>query len=252
MTVTLVLLVVILTLATIFLIVYFCLREEQTAGTSLTHINQELNRRGLSLMESLGDSAAGTEEIIGIERIIEDSVPIFTDMKFKTRKPDGTFGFCTIRFYSRDGAVFVVLVNEKWFALVRQWRLGCGGRYTVEVPRGFGDPTDGSGEITLRREFKEEVLEDGEIENIIRLGASPIMEMSGTHNTYSNYYLLKVKVPENKLDSIGGTESGIKVLLWTRPQVEDELTWLIRDQHSLVAMLLALRHIDRTTVPTGT
>jgi hypothetical protein len=142
-------------------------------------------------------------------------------------------------------------------AIVKQWRPVL-GRWTYEVPRGFGEKMDkarvagqlGTMKIadlplgTLTREFGEEVMKDAVLTSITHLGN--LAENSGTHAVAPSYFMIQIKVPESVLKSkLKGSDDEIgDVQLWTRDRLTSELGGRICDNHSIVACALSLRFLD--------
>ena len=180
--------------------------------------------------------------------------------------PSGTEGEYTIRFNANgaisDGAVFVVMVNGR-FALVRQWRSPL-SRWTVEIPRGFGDKADnartdkdkGIESITFKempintvlREFQEEVSATAKPDSITYLGA--LCENSGTHNVLPSFYLVTLKVDEASVAKLlvgSETLQSVTVVLWDKERIQAELGKEISDFHSVCALTLALNHLDHAS-----
>lgn len=231
--------------------------------TRLTDINAQLTARGLKPLRKLGDQTKGEIEAIRVVEIFEHSKRFFTDVKLAVVFPGGpgTYkeGEYTIRFNANgevsDGAVIVVLVNGR-FAIVKQWRLTV-GQWTYEIPRGFGEKLDkaqvagslGTIKIadlplaTLTRELGEEVMAQAEITSVTHLGN--VAENSGTHAVAPSYFLVQLEVEPEKLDGkLKGTED-MKVYLWDAAEIDRQLGVKIVDSHSIVAIALAKRYIER-------
>lgn len=224
----------------------------------LSGYNQMLFRLGLRQIPKLGDHTKGEIEITGIAQIIDFAKKFFTDIRFFVLFPNGQRGEFTVRFNANgaisDGAVMVTMLNDR-FAIVKQWRLPL-GRWTYEVPRGFGEKIDGArlngklgtiqiGDLplgTLTRELGEEVMKDAVVHSIAHLGN--IAENSGTHAVIPSCYLVRVGVDEQKVATkISGDEEAIKVILWDARRVRNELGVHIADAHSITALCLAFRHL---------
>lgn len=225
----------------------------------LANINAQLKERDLRPLSKLGDHTQAEFEIVDIVEIYDHSKQFFTDVKFNVLLPDGKPAKFTVRFNANgsvsDGAVMVTIINGK-FALVKQWRLPL-SRWTTEVPRGFGEKLDnanlknGLGTVKLgdlpltniARELGEEVMKDVRIVSVTHLGN--IAENSGTHNVIPAYYLVLLEMnPEMLKGKIGGSEDYLKVQLWSAKRVKSELGRALADSHSVVALSLALKHID--------
>jgi hypothetical protein len=221
-------------------------------------INQELSRRKLKGLNKLGDHSKGEIEILAIKAIYDHSERFFTDVKFDVIFPGGKEGEFTVRFNANgsisDGAVIVALVNGK-FAIVKQWRVPL-QRWTYEVPRGFGDKADQAqvqGQLgtlkiadlplgTLVRELGEEVMRDAAISSVTHLGN--VGENSGTHAVAPSHFLVQIQVPESALNTkLQGSEL-LKVELWDAQKVKAELGIKLCDNHTIVALTLAMRYIE--------
>lgn len=226
---------------------------------ALSSINQELANRGLKTIRKLGNACEGEIEVTAIKEIYDHSARFFTDVKFAVLFPGGKDGEFTVRFNAAgsvsDGAVIVALVNGR-FAFVKQWRTPL-SQWTYEVPRGFGERLDKAhiaGQLgtlsiadlplgTLARELGEEVMKDAVIQSITHLGN--IAENSGTSNIAPSYFLVQIAVDEDLLSGKAhGTEETLKVYFWDAARVQTELGQKILDNHSIVALSLAKRHID--------
>jgi len=226
----------------------------------LADINEELARRHLKPLRKLGDASKGEIEAVGIKEIYDHSARFFTDVKFAVILANGKPGEFTLRFNANgevsDGAVIVTLINGQ-FAIVKQWRLPL-GQWTYEVPRGFGEKLDKAqiqgalgtlklGDLplgTLARELGEEVMKDAELDSITHLGN--IAENSGTSAITPSYFLVQLRADAEKLSArLQGSEAEIKAYLWSAERVRDELGGKLCDNHTVTALALALRHIDR-------
>ena len=231
-------------------------------SNTLKSINLELAGRGLRPIRKLGDISEGEIEITAIKEIYEHSARFFTDVKFAVLFPGGKEGEFTVRFNANgsisDGAVIVALVNGR-VAIVKQWRLPL-SQWTYEVPRGFGDKLDKAIAAdrldslsvadlplgTLARELGDEIMKNAVVKPVAYLGN--IAENSGTSNITPTYFLVEIEVNEEKLTAkTHGTEETMKVYFWDFERVQAELGLQIMDNHSIVALALAKRHID--TVP---
>lgn len=236
--------------------------EERTVR--LQTINSELESRGLKPLRKLGLSTEGEIEIVRIVEIYEHSRRFFTDVKFAVVFPGGAAGEFTVRFNANggvsDGAVIVVLVNGK-FALVKQWRLPlC--HWTYEVPRGFGEKLDQAqiqgqlgtlkiGDLplgTVARELGEEVFAGAVVASVTHLGN--VAENSGTSAVVPGYFLVQLQVDQARLTArLRGSEDNLKVCLWSREEAMAQIGSKIADNHSIVALSLALRYIDSLPRP---
>lgn len=224
----------------------------------LESINAALKQRGLKQVRKLGNHHEGEIEVTKIVEIYEHSKRFFTDVKFAVLFPGGKPGEFTVRFNANgevsDGAVIVVLINGL-YAIVKQWRVPL-GQWTYEVCRGFGEKLDKAqiqGELgtlkigdlplgTLTRELGEEVMATAEVRSVTHLGN--IAENSGTNAVAPAYFLVQIEVDDAKLQGkIKGSE-GLKVYLWTADEVVRQTGKRIADNHSIVALTLAGRHID--------
>ncbi len=231
----------------------------------LAAINLELKARGLKQIRKLGDYTEGEFEVTRIIEIYEHSKRFFTDVKFAVLFPNGKEGEFTVRFNANgevsDGAVIVVLINGL-YAIVKQWRLPL-GVWTYEVCRGFGEKLDQAqiqgqlgtlkiGDLplgTLTRELGEEVMATAEISSVTHLGN--VAENSGTNAVSPAHFLVQIQVNEALLAAkLKGTED-LKVYLWTADEVDCQLGKKIADNHSIAALCLANRHIDRLPRRTG-
>jgi hypothetical protein len=229
----------------------------------LTSINAQLASRGLKRVRKLGDIREGEIEIVGLAEIdgqpaiYEHSKRFFTDVKFAVKFPNGTPGEFTVRYNAKgeisDGAVFVVVINGR-IAIVKQWRLPL-GIWTYEVPRGFGEMVDAAlvngtlgtlkiGDLplgTLTRELGEEVMKDAEVSSITHLGN--IAENSGTHSVTPAFYLVQLRVDEQRLaDKLKGSDELTTVKLWDSKTVDQQVGHKICDCHSITALYLAEKH----------
>ncbi len=229
--------------------------------TRLEQINAELANRGLKPLRKLGDNSEGEIEVLRIVEIFDHSKRFFTDVKFAVAFPGGNPGEFTVRFNANgevsDGAVIVVLVNGL-YAIVKQWRLPL-GQWTYEVPRGFGDKIDKAhiagnlgtiqiGDLplgTLVRELGEEVMKTCQIDSVTHLGN--VAENSGTSAIAPSYFLVQLQVDESQLQAkLKGSESEhLKVYLWNQAELDRQIGQRIADNHSIVALSLASRYIER-------
>jgi len=225
----------------------------------LEQFNKALNERGLKNLSKLGDASKDEIELVRLKEVYDHSKRFYTDVKFDCIFPGGKTGEFTIRFNANgavsDGAVIIAVVNGK-FAIVKQWRpvLGC---WTYEVPRGFGEKMDkahlaGSlgqmkiGDLplgTMARELGEEVMETAEVVSVTHLGN--VAQNSGTDAVAPSYFLVVINADEDainkKLKNIDGEVS--KVYLWDSTKVKSEVGRRINDNHSIVALTLAMNHI---------
>jgi hypothetical protein len=225
----------------------------------LEAINAELKARGLKQLKKLGDHTEGEIEITRIIEIYEHSKRFFTDVKLGSIFPGGKEGEFTVRFNANgevsDGAVIVVLINGL-YAIIKQWRVPL-GVWTYEVCRGFGERLDNAqingqlgtlkiGDLplgTLTRELGEEVMASAEISSITHLGN--IAENSGTNAVSPAHFLVQIQVDETKLTAkLKGSEN-LKVYLLSAEEVDRQLGKRIADNHSITALCLAQRHIER-------
>jgi hypothetical protein len=229
--------------------------------TRLGAINAQLKERHLKGLRKLGNATEGEFEVLRIIEIYEHSKRFFTDVKFAVALPGGKEGEFTVRFNANgevsDGAVIVVLVNGL-YAIVKQWRLPL-GQWTYEVPRGFGDKLDQAciagnlgtlkiGDLplgTLARELGEEVMKTCQVDSVTHLGN--IAENSGTSAVAPSYFLVQLQVDEAQLHAkLNGSESELlKVYLWNQAEVDRQIGQRIADNHSIVALSLASRYIER-------
>lgn len=229
--------------------------------TRLEQINAQLKERGLKPLRKLGDITQGEIEVLRVVDIFDHSKRFFTDVKFAVAFPGGNQGEFTVRFNANgevsDGACIVVLINGL-YAIVKQWRLPL-GQWTYEVPRGFGDKLDQAkvagnlgtlniGDLplgTVVRELGEEVMKTCQITSVTHLGN--IAENSGTNAVVPSHFLVQLEVDEAQLQAkLQGSESELlKVLLWSQAEVDRQLGQRIADNHSIVALSLASRYIDR-------
>lgn len=225
----------------------------------LEAINAELKKRGLKQVRKLGDQTEGEIETVRIVEIYEHSKRFFTDVKFAVIFPGGKEGEFTVRFNANgevsDGAVIVVLINGL-FAIIKQWRVPL-GVWTYEVCRGFGEKLDNAqvngqlgtlkiGDLpigTLTRELGEEVMATAEISSVTHLGN--IAENSGTNAVSPAHFLVQIQVDEARLSAKLKGSEGLKVYLWSADEVDRQFGKRIADNHSITALSLALRHIER-------
>lgn len=227
--------------------------------TRLQEINQTLSARNLKPLAKLGDATKSEIEALRILEIHDHSAKFFTDVKFEVKFPNGAIGAYAIRFNANgiasDGNVMVVLVNGR-FAVVKQWRLPL-GRWTYEMPRGFGEKLDqakASGQTpadvkvkdlplaTLVRELGDDIMSGAQVTSITHLG--DIAENSGTNAVEPSYFLVQIKVDEDKLKGkLVGNEDGMVVKLWDTATLEQEIGNKLRDNHTLTAITLATKHL---------
>lgn len=126
------------------------------ADLTLAELNAILDKRGLRRLESLGDLSKREPQLTEILEIHDYGV--FTDIVFLQSLPDGGCHNYVIRFNKNgnkgNGAVFAVLMNGTYFALVEQFRSAC-GRKTLEAPRGFREASDSTQSAVLFREWRK-------------------------------------------------------------------------------------------------
>ena len=227
-------------------------------NTILENINGVLIARKLKPLSKLGQSSMGEIEILALHEVFDHSSRFFTDVKFAVRFPNGSEGFFTVRFNANgqvsDGAVIVVLINGK-FAIVKQWRLPL-GRWTYEVPRGFGDSLESAQSkgllatlkfadlplATLARELGQELMDTAEVSSVTHLGT--IAENSGTSAIAPSFFLVQLKtdpIPEKQK----GNEDRLSVELWDPAELRSELGCKLCDNHSITPLALALNYIDK-------
>lgn len=225
----------------------------------LEAINAQLKERGLKQLKKLGDHTKGEFETTKIIEIYDHSKRFFTDVKFAAIFPGGKDGEFTVRFNANgevsDGAVIVVVINGL-FAIIKQWRVPL-GVWTYEVCRGFGEKLDNAqnrGELgtlkisdlpigTLTRELGDAVMATAEITSVTHLGK--IAENTGTNAVTPDHFLVQIQVDEALLATKLNGADGLKVFLWTADEVDRQLGKRIADNHSITALCLAQRHIDR-------
>lgn len=225
----------------------------------LEAINTQLKARGLKQLKKLGDHTEGEIETTRIIEIYDHSKRFFTDVKFCSIFPGGKEGEFTVRFNANgevsDGAVIVVLVNGL-YAIVKQWRVPL-GVWTYEVCRGFGEKLDSAqingqlgtlkiGDLplgTLTRELGEEVMASAEVNSITHLGN--VAENSGTNAVSPAHFLVQIQVDETNLAAKLKGSDNLKVYLWTAEEVDRQIGKRIADNHSITALCLAQRHIER-------
>src|SRR3990167_9498138 len=228
-------------------------REQRLAA-----INAELRQRNLKQLPKLGDVSKGEIEITSIKGIFDHSKDFFTDIKFATQFPSGQPGEFTVRFNANsltsDGVVLVVILNGR-FAIVKQWRLPL-GRWTYEVPRGFGESVDSAkiqgalGHLkiadlplgTLERELGEEVVRGGDITSITHLGNTA--ESSGTNTHTPACFRVEGAVDEGALQRRCKEKQGeTRLELWDLKRVLLPIRGRICDNHSLAALALAFEYL---------
>lgn len=225
----------------------------------LEAINAQLKERGLKELRKLGDHTKGEFELTRIVEVYDHSKRFFTDIKFAAIFPDGKEGEFTVRFNVNgaisDGAVIVVVINGL-FAVIKQWRVPL-GLWTYEVCRGFGAKLDNAqnrGELgtlkisdlpiaTLTRELGDALMATAEITSVTHLGK--IAENTGTNAVTPDHFLVQIQVDEALLAAKLESADGLKVCLWTADEVDRQLGKRIADNHSITALCLAQRHIDR-------
>ncbi|MDP2692416.1 MAG: hypothetical protein Q8O88_02105 [bacterium] len=225
----------------------------------LAEVNAMLAERNLKTLAKLGDVDKGEIELIAVEDVLDGMSRFHTDVRFKCVFPGGGAGSFQMRWNANsavaDGAVFVPVVNGN-VAVVKQWRPTL-GKWTYELPRGFGESLDKAkingqiGQIkiadlplnTLFRELGEEVMESAEVSSVTFLGN--VAENSGTHTVAPAFYMVNLKVDQQVLEQrLKGTEEGIKVQLWTLDKVRSELGGKLNDLHTIGAVALALKHLS--------
>lgn len=226
----------------------------------LESINQTLRERGLKAIHRLGDRTKSEIEIVGLREIYDHSQRFFTDVKFNVIFPDGSAGEYTFRFNANshvsDGVIMVVIVNGK-FAIMKQWRLPL-GQWMYEVPRGFGEGIDQAqiggqlgtlkiGDLplgTFLRELREEVMAEAAVSSVTHLGN--VAQNSSTDATVPSYFLVQIQVPEARLRKRlrGSDDEVLTIELWDMSTIRSELGRKINDNHSIVALTLALNFID--------
>ena len=223
----------------------------------LDQVNNMLTERNLKALPKLGDVDKGEIELTAVEEVLDGMSRFHTDVRFKCIFPGGGTGSFQIRWNANsavsDGAVFLPIINGK-VAVVKQWRPTM-GRWTYEVPRGFGEALDKAkvngqyGQIkiadlplnNLFRELGEEVKKGAEVSSIVFLGN--VAENTGTHTAMPSFYIVNFKVDEDVLEQrLKGAEEGIKVQLWTIDKVKSELGGKLNDLHTIGAVALALKH----------
>ena len=226
----------------------------------LAEINAVLAARNLKPIPKLGDVSEGEVEIQELLEIYDHSKRFFTDIKFGVKFPNvqDILPF-TVRFNANglvsDGAVMAVLINGK-FAIVKQWRLPL-GRWTYELPRGFGEKLDKAtingvlgtlkiGDLplgTLARELSEEVMSSAEITSVAHLGN--VAENSGTSAVTPSHFLVQIKADEDKLASrLKSMQDGLALQLWEPQKLRSEIGSKLCDNHSIVGAALALGYIE--------
>ncbi len=241
------------------------MNENSTATREqrLLDINAQLTARKLKGFKKLGDHTKGEVEILSIVEFYDASARFFTDVKFAVAFPGNKPGEHTIRFNANgivdDGSVIVAVVNGK-FAIVKQWRPAL-GRWTYEVPRGFGKADEarsncrlGTNEVnlplaTLNRELGENVMQNVAIVSVSYLGN--IAENSGTNAVEPSYFLVRLQLPEEQLAEKMSSGDELKVELWDADRVRAELGLKLRDNHSITALMLAFNDIAKMARLTG-
>lgn len=212
----------------------------------LNKINQELDKRNLKKLNSLGDNKLGQGEITGIFSIHEEVNKYVTDVVFNKRFSDGKLGKHRIIFNANgkinDGAVVFTLINNK-IVVVKQWRSSL-GKYTYEIPRGFSEKlvSDKKNiknifELPIQsaiRELKEEVSSKLEIDDIIEMGHSH--EDSGMSSTCISYFLIKIRTKVKLKDLFEKNNETQKAYLYSENEFENLIrNGTICDNHSITA-----------------
>jgi hypothetical protein len=224
-----------------------------TRENTLKTINETLNNANLKSLHKLGDRKNGEFEIIGIKEIYTHSSRFFTDVKFDVLLLGDKPAEFTVRFNANglvsDGTVTVVLINGR-FAIVKQWRTPL-GKWTYEISRGFNPKAEKAAhEATLGalsfQDFTIPILKglyrDKVLHSASYLGC--IAENSGTHNVSPSYFLLELQVPERvTVPDIFSCSDQLRVELWDRERVMSELGGKLSDNHSIVAVCLANKHL---------
>ncbi len=216
---------------------------------TLARLDDFLDRRGLRPLPSLGDLSEGEPQLIEIAATYDHNV--FTDIVFRQALPSGSWQNYVIRFNQNssegNGAVFAIRVNRRYFVFVEQFRPAI-GRRSLEAARGFRECSDGSNEEVMYRELVEEVLgnELGTC-TIVATHLGDIFEFTGTHNVVSSHYLVEVTIPEERVQFLRGTESGIMLVFMDRSELDRERSGFgrLRDNFTLTVVGLALAHLDR-------
>ena len=239
--------------------------DHMTREQRLEMINLDLADRDLRPLHKLGDHTQGEIELVEILEFHEQAARFFTDVRFRCLFPDGQEGEYTIRFNANsrvsDGAIMVVLVNGR-FAIAKQWRPPL-GRWTYELPRGFGEKLDQAqlhgrlgtvriGDLplgTLVREFGEEVMADAQVTSVTHLGN--IAENSSTHSATPACYLISIQVDEHLVNGkLRGSDGEVaEVRLWDAAKIRQELGRKLCDAHTLGVLCLALNYIESLPRP---
>ena len=225
----------------------------------LLRINAQLAERGLRPLADPGDAETFGIELLAISEIYPHAKRFFTDVKFKTRYADGSFGEYMITFGPTggdlDGAVFTIVVNGLSFVILKQWRPTV-GRWCHEAPRGFDrQGRDLGGE---ERQISEAEVPFGIIDHEVSVATlrahlqsahflGRIAENSGTHATAPAHFLLMLKASgaPMEFESNLRTSKHAKALLWDAQTIRDEIGRRITDNHTLTALALASNYLRR-------
>ena len=213
----------------------------------LAAVNQLLNEHHLRQLPQLGDNSKGWAEIQDIVGWSGDPTAPFYDIVFLVRRPNGREYTHTIRFNKNgrlsDGVLFIPEINGL-VALTKQYRIAIGAE-TWELARGFPEERDCSAQFHipsippgLARELGEEVMRDAEIQSVVPLGA--IAENTGTHNSWIETYIVRIRADEAGLSAnLGGTQGlGVKFVTWQ--ELFNPTSLGVRDLHSLALIALAI------------
>ncbi len=232
--------------------------QEEERARRLLQINAELAKRGLKPLVAVGDADQFGLEILGIRAIYDHSRRYYVDVKFDVRFVGGRLGEYTVTFGPEgaecDGAVFVVMAGEA-FVIVKQWRPTL-GRWTHEIPRGFGGREtpifEGKPRPVAVEELPMAILSRELSEDVIRdpctfLAAhylGRIAENSGRSAVEHEYFLIALATHEGIARRLRGSEH-LKTLLWDAATLTDEIGARISDAHSITALSLARNYVRR-------
>ncbi len=218
------------------------------------------------VVAALADFREREKDVLGsqIKEIYDFAAQWFTIVRFDAAFAAGKTGVQNMILNANGakaaGVVLAVLVNDRYFALVKQWRATM-GRWMIETPRGFTDKLDAakiSGDLgsvqlgdipfgALQRELGEEVMRSAKLTQVVYLGNRA--QNTGTDTATPPRFLVKLKVPDELLTAkFKGSETlqDIKVFLWDMMRVEAEMGagGAIEDDLTVSCMQAALAFIE--------
>lgn len=188
----------------------------QDPTTRLSALNAVLQQHGLKLFEKpeqLGNwRQRGCLEVVGLLRIISDDPRYHFDVVAVVRLNDGKLDLKPMRWNANsavsDGSVFVIIIDGRYLAVTRQWRLQLGA-WTQEVPRGYGEVEDvnhlvgetlGSnsftkvrGLATVMRELGEEIAQPGSLRVTSVTVLTRKFQNTGTDTAMPNRFLIMME-----------------------------------------------------------